>query len=125
MEFILIRKDPWGEVGNRVIAPFKLEDSAKRRPSEELFVCAIVKVTEDFKEGQLTVLTSDTDAIQIRPKQIFKNTKGYYYQKNGVREYIESWEVEQFLEYIKEHKAETINKELSKDPKKLRYGNIK
>lgn len=121
MRFILIRKHPWGEIKDRVIAPIVLEPEAKGSPDEQLFVCAMVKVTEDFKEDGLTVLTSDTDSIQIRPKQLFKNTKGYYYKLGSSRVYVRTSDVEEFLFDISK-KEVMINEKLKQNPKAQSYG---
>lgn len=121
MRFILIRKSPWGPIKDRVLAPIELDPEAKGSSDEQLFVCAMVKVTEDFKEDGLTVLTSDTDSIQIRPKQLFCNTKGYYYKLHGKNIYVDKDEVRIFLRELR-FKAETINDKLKQNPKAQSYG---
>lgn len=120
MRFILIRKSPWGEIKDRVLAPIELDPEAKRSSDEQLFVCAMVKVTEVFKEDGLTVLTSDTDSIQIRPKQLFKNTKGYYYKLGSSREYVKTEAVEEFLSDISKKEA-VINEKLKQNTKSQSY----
>lgn len=120
MRFILIRKSPWGPIKDRVLAPIELDPEAKRSSDEQLFVCAMVKVTEDFKEDGLTVLTSDTDSIQIRPKQLFCNTKGYYYKLGSSRVYVRTSDVEEFLFDISK-KEVMINEKLKQNPKAQSY----
>lgn len=51
----------------------------------------------------ILILTEDTDSVQIRPKAIYKNNKGYYVKTDGKREYLENIdEIEQIIKEFKE-----------------------
>jgi hypothetical protein len=61
--------------------------------------CALIKVTEDWDENDPLPIVSSTDSIQIRPKSIFKSTKGYYY-KSTKTIYLTDDEVSEMNEFI-------------------------
>ena len=50
----------------------------------------------------ILILTEDTDSVQIRPKAIYKNNKGYYIKQNNKREYLNN--INEIEEKIKEFK---------------------
>lgn len=51
----------------------------------------------------ILILTEDTDSVQIRPKAIYKNNKGYYVKTDGKRKYLENIdEIEQIIKEFKE-----------------------
>lgn len=54
------------------------------------------------KNDDVLILNEDTDSIQIRPKAIYKNSKGYYIKENGKREYLAN--VEKIKHIIKNFK---------------------
>ena len=46
----------------------------------------------------ILILTEDTDSIQIRPKAIYKNNKGYYIKQDNKRKYLDHIdEIEQVI----------------------------
>ena len=56
-----------------------------------------------FNENDdILVLKEDTDSVQIRPKAIYKNDKGYYIKKDNKRVYLDN--VEEIENVIKELK---------------------
>lgn len=61
--------------------------------------CALIEVTRDWKDDDEFPIVSDTDSIQIRPKGIFKSSKGYYY-KSGKTIYLTDEEVNQMNDFI-------------------------
>ena len=56
-----------------------------------------------FKPSEyILILSEDTDSVQIRPKAIYKNNKGYYIKKDNKRKYLDN--VEEIEKVIKEFK---------------------
>lgn len=54
-------------------------------------------------KDDILILSEDTDSVQIRPKAIYKNNKGYYVKTDGKREYLENIdEIEQIIKEFKE-----------------------
>lgn len=54
-----------------------------------------------FNENDdILVLSEDTDSVQIRPKAIYKNNKGYYIKEDNRRTYLTN--VEEIENVIKE-----------------------
>jgi hypothetical protein len=73
-------------------------------------VCALIEVTRDWNDDDELPIVSDTDSIQIRPKAIFKSSKGYYYKNSSGRGksaktvYLTDSEVNEMKEFIKKFK---------------------
>lgn len=40
-------------------------------------------------DDEILILSEDTDSIQIRPKAIYKNNKGYYIKRDNKRVYLD------------------------------------
>lgn len=56
-----------------------------------------------FNENDdVLVLSEDTDSIQIRPKAIYKNNKGYYIKQDNKRIFLDN--IEEIENIIKEFK---------------------
>ena len=57
-----------------------------------------------FKPSEnILILSEDTDSVQIRPKAIYKNNKGYYIKQNNKREYLNNInEIEEKINEFKE-----------------------
>lgn len=53
-------------------------------------------------QDDILVLSEDTDSVQIRPKAIYKNNKGYYIKKDNKRVYLDN--VEEIKLAIKDFK---------------------
>jgi hypothetical protein len=72
--------------------------------------CVLIEVTRDWNNNDEFPIVSDTDSIQIRPKAIFKSSKGYYYKNPGSRTksgktiYLTDAEVSEMEEFIKRFK---------------------
>jgi len=62
----------------------------------------LLKMGTFNENDDILILTEDTDSIQIRPKAIYKNNKGYYIKSNNKRIYLEN--VEHIENVIKEFK---------------------
>lgn len=72
------------------------------------FCCALIEVTRDWKEDDEFPIVSDTDSIQIRPKAIFKSSKGYYYKSNKTV-YLTGDEVKEMETFIKKYKKNLVD----------------
>ena len=56
-----------------------------------------------FNPGDnILILTEDTDSVQIRPKAIYKNNKGYYIKQDNKRKYLDN--IDEIEGAIKEFK---------------------
>ena len=75
--------------------------------SVKYLCCALIEVTRDWKDDEEFPIVSDTDSIQIRPKSIFKSSKGYYY-KSGKTIYLTDGEVAEMHEFINNFKNNLI-----------------
>ena len=52
--------------------------------------------------ADILILSEDTDSVQIRPKAIYKNNKGYYIKQDNKRKYLDN--IEEIEQVIKEFK---------------------
>ena len=51
----------------------------------------------------ILILSENTDSVQIRPKAIYKNNKGYYIKQDNKRKYLNNVEeIEQAIKKFKE-----------------------
>jgi hypothetical protein len=70
--------------------------------TEVQYLCnAVIKTTQDWDMEEEFPIVGDTASIQIRPKGIFQNTKGFYYKgpdKKSV--YLTKEEMEDMFKYI-------------------------
>jgi len=73
--------------------------TSDRLTSVKYLCCALIEVTRDWMDDDEFPIVSDTDSIQIRPKGIFKSSKGHYY-KSGKTIYLTDEEVNQMNEFI-------------------------
>ena len=63
----------------------------------------LLKMGTFNENDDILVLSEDTDSIQIRPKAIYKNTKGYYIKRNDKRVYLDNEElIESVIKELKE-----------------------
>lgn len=56
----------------------------------------------------ILILSENTDSVQIRPKAIYKNNKGYYIKQDNKRKYLA--DIEEIENAIKEFKKLLENK---------------
>lgn len=69
-------------------------------------ICAtlgyLLEIRTFNEEDDILILSENTDSVQIRPKAIYKNIKGYYIKEDNKRKYIKNKEdVEEIESYIK------------------------
>ena len=74
----------------------------KRCSSKTATLGYLLKMGTFNENDDILVLSEDTDSIQIRPKAIYKNKKGYYIKDNNKRVYLTN--VEEIENAIKEFK---------------------
>lgn len=57
-----------------------------------------------FKPSEdILILSEDIDSVQIRPRAIYKNSKGYYIKQDNKRKYLANIEeIEQAIDKFKE-----------------------
>jgi len=76
--------------------------------SVKYLCCALIEVTRDWEEDDDFPIVSDNDSVQIRPKGIFKSSKGYYYKLDKTI-YLTNNEVEEMEEFIKKYKKYLVD----------------
>ncbi len=63
----------------------------------------LLKMGTFNENDDVLVLSEETDSIQIRPKAIYKNNKGYYIKTDNKRVYLENTEhIENVIKEFKE-----------------------
>lgn len=63
----------------------------------------LLKMGTFNENDDILVLSEDTDSIQIRPKAIYKNDKGYYIKQDSKRVYLKNTEIiETVIKELKE-----------------------
>lgn len=62
----------------------------------------LLKMGTFNENDDVLVLSEDTDSIQIRPKAIYKNNKGYYIKQDNKRIFLDN--IEEIENIIKEFK---------------------
>ena len=62
----------------------------------------LLKMGTFNENDDILVLSENTDSIQIRPKAIYKNNKGYYIKQNNKRIFLDN--IEEIENIIKELK---------------------
>lgn len=56
----------------------------------ESVTLAYLKRIEDFNENDKYIIIRNTESIQIRPKAIYRNNKGYYILEDNKRIYLDN-----------------------------------
>lgn len=97
MKFIILKS--YYTSKDRII----LKDFIKRGSS----LCATLGYLLEFgtflPSDDILILSEDTDSVQIRPKAIYKNNKGYYIKQDNKRKYLANIEeIEQAIDKFKE-----------------------
>lgn len=74
-----------------------------KRCSSKTATLGYLLTIRTFNENDdILVLSEDTDSVQIRPKAIYKNNKGYYIKEDNKRVYLSN--VKEIENVIKEFK---------------------
>lgn len=74
-----------------------------KRCSSKTATLGYLLTIRTFNENDnILVLSEDTDSVQIRPKAIYKNNKGYYIKEDNKRTYLTN--IEEIENVMKEFK---------------------
>ena len=96
MKFIILKS--YYTSKDRII----LKENIKKGSS----VCATLGYLLEIKtfneNDAILILSEDTDSVQIRPRAIYKNNKGYYIKQDNKRKYLDN--IEEIEQVIKEFK---------------------
>ena len=95
MKFIILKSHYMSK--DRIILKEKIDKYNATATLGYLLEFGTFKPSED-----ILILSEDTDSVQIRPKAIYKNNKGYYIKQNNKREYLNN--INEIEEKIKEFK---------------------
>lgn len=63
-----------------------------KNSSAKLTLGYLLKMGKFNENDDILVLNEDTDSVQIRPKAIYKNNKGYYIKSDNKRVYLDNTE---------------------------------
>ena len=95
MKFIILKSHYMSK--DRIILKEKIDKYNTTATLGYLLEFGTFKPSED-----ILILSEDTDSVQIRPKAIYKNNKGYYIKQNNKREYLNN--IDEIEEKINEFK---------------------
>ena len=97
MKFIILKSYYASE--DRII----LKENFKTGSSLKATLGYLLKIGTFNENDDILVLSENTDSIQIRPKAIYKNNKGYYIKYNNKRVYLKNTEtIEMAIKELKE-----------------------
>ena len=120
MKFVMIKEYSWDLSKDKVIIGEITEDDIIRyvdgrtEPTKHINKISIAYLLKmgDFDEDNEYNILLNTYSIQIRPKAIYKNEKGYYKKIDNKRIYFNETEVEEIEKAIEKFKTylEGVNK---------------
>lgn len=87
MKFVMIRDYSHDLSKDKVIIGKIKKDYMEGYESVTL---AYLKRIGDFNEDDKYIIIRNTNSVQIRPKAIYKNTKGYYILEDNKRVYLDN-----------------------------------
>ena len=96
MQFVMINEYAWDSSNDKVIIS---------KGDKTLTLAYLLRI-EDFNQDNKFNILHNTDSIQIRPKAIYKNEKGYYKKVDNKRIYFteeETKEIENTIEKFKKY----------------------
>lgn len=112
MKFAMIREYSWdlskdkiilGEINKSYIAHFTDGTSKPSKLQYKISIAYLLKMGSFDENNEYNILVN-TDSIQIRPKAIYKNEKGYYKKDDGKRVFFNEDEVKEIEESIDKFK---------------------
>lgn len=95
MQFVMIKEFSWDLSKDKVIIG---------KNKDENISIAYLLVIADFDQDYDFNIIRNTESVQIRPKAIYKNDKGYYKKVDGKREYFNEDRVEEIEQAIEKFK---------------------
>ena len=120
MKFVMIKEFDWdlskdkviiGETNEEYISTYSDSDrKGKHILNYKITISYLLKMG-DFDENKEYIILRNTASVQIRPKAIYKNDKGYYKKVDNKRVFFNNEEVleienaiEKFKKYLSEVK---------------------
>lgn len=103
MNFVMIKEYSWDLSKDKVIIGEKGKD--------KISIAYLLKMG-DFDENEEFNILINTASIQIRPKAIYKNDKGYYKKTDNKRVFFneqETLEIENAIEKFKKYLVEKVS----------------
>lgn len=100
MKFTMIKEFDWNLSKDKIILG---EYSDKRNMKYTVTLAYFIEIA-DFDMNDEYKIIYNTDSIQIRPKAVYKNEKGYYKKVDNKRVYINKEEVEEIEKRIAKYK---------------------
>lgn len=97
MQFVMIKDSRWNVSKDKVI----IRDG---KNGECVLTLAYLLVIADFDKDYEYNMIYNTESVQIRPKAIYKNNKGYYKKIDNTRIYLNKKEVQEVEEAIEKFK---------------------
>lgn len=98
MKFVMIREFNWDLSKDKIILG--------ETDNHKISIAYLIEI-RDFDFNDEYNILYNTDSIQIRPKAIYKNNKGYYKKENNKRVYFNEEEskkivksIEKFTKYL-------------------------
>ena len=109
MKFVMIEEYDWDVSKDKIVlGKYKHVYSDEYIMKHDVTIAYLLRI-EDFKEDDEYNIIQNTDSIQIRPKAIYQNKKGYYKKVNGKRVYFkgkENAEIENAIQKFKKYLEE-------------------
>ena len=120
MKFVMIKEYSWDLSKDKVIigditekyTVHYTDGTTEERVSERKITIAYLLKMGDFAEEKEYNILLNTASIQIRPKAIYRNNKGFYIKNDGQRKFLNKEETEEvenaiakFKKYLKEVKS--------------------
>ena len=112
MKFVMIKEFSWdlskdkvviGEITENYTAQYESGRTEERTSTYEISIAYLLEMG-DFDENKEYNILYNTASIQIRPKAIYKNDKGYYKKVDNKRVYFDKFEVAEIEQAIDKFK---------------------
>ena len=114
MKFVMIKEFSWdlsedkviiGEITENYTLHYESERTEERASTNKVSIAYLLEMGDFDISNEFNIL-SNTASIQIRPKAIYKNNKGYYKKVDNKRVYFneeERQEIEQAIDKFKRY----------------------
>lgn len=118
MKFVMIKEYSWdlskdkviiGEISENKIT-YYTDGTSKPTTITSKISIAYLQSMGDFNEDEEYNIVLNTSSIQIRPKAIYRNSKGYYKKDNGKRIFFNDKDTKEIEEAIDKFKSYLKNK---------------
>ena len=121
MKFVMIREYDWdlskdkiilGEITENHTVRYENGNTYTRTSTHKLSIAYLLSIG-DFDENEEYNILYNTASIQLRPKAIYKNNKGYYKKVDNKRVYFkedETIEIEQAINKFKKYLGDKYEK---------------